>query len=242
MVAVVGVIVLIVLSTWWMSRSGRCWGRFWVVPVSLPVAVAVLLLSLSRLLALVPVLAVPRVVPSDIPAVLPTSSCLWQRGLVRRRPCLIAPRPHPTSSCSRQWLGVLLQRWPSLCSGGGGYWVVPLVLVLVVVVFFVVLWSLPLLSRFHLVCCCPFVIAPSSFSGWPHRFCPVAPHFNPRATARGGGWECCRRGCRRGLLPSWSSPVVVFSHSSSFPAIHPASRGSQRRCCFVALLLCCCCC
>jgi hypothetical protein len=50
--------------------------------------------------------------PLNTTAVLSTGSHLWQRGLVPH--C-----PHPMSSCSQQWLGVLSWWWPSLCSSGG---------------------------------------------------------------------------------------------------------------------------
>ena len=62
----------------------------------------------------------PAYAPLLVGMEVPLACCV----IPRPRSCLIAPHSHPTSSCSRQWLGVLLWWWLSLCSGGGGYWVV----------------------------------------------------------------------------------------------------------------------
>ena len=109
-VVVVAIIVLIVLLPWWLSVGCVCAGS------SLSVVVVIFIVVIIILPAPSPHHPCPHCSPcctslSDIPAVLPTSSCSWQRGLVHCHPSLIASHPHPTSSCLQQWLGVLLLWW-----------------------------------------------------------------------------------------------------------------------------------
>jgi hypothetical protein len=48
----------------------------------------------------------------------------WHGGFASMCPLtvIVAPRFHPVSSCSRQWLGVLLWWWSLLVGGRGGVW------------------------------------------------------------------------------------------------------------------------
>ena len=239
-------VLVLVLSTWWLLCSGGMLGGCWVVPVT-PVCCCCCRRAVVVVVLLAPPCPCPRCSPcctssSDIPAVLPTSSCSWQRGLVRRCPCLIAPCPHPMSSCSWRWLGVLLWWWPLLYRGSGGYWVVLVVLC----------HRHPCLIAPHphpMSSCSQrwwllssggggyyVVRPPCPGPGCRHVLrCPVAPHFNLRATACSGGWGCCHCSllplcvvsccppCKQGLAAAL--PSLLFCCIVVISALDPTLRA-----------------